>query len=101
MAENTSRKRYSSEVQQNLVRLVIAGGRKCAVVAAEHQVPAASVYAWVRRARLELAEKSLGDKPTMASLQADVARLRRELKDAREQALFLRKTAAFFASQKK
>ena len=101
MAEKNGRNRYSSEAQQNLVRLVIDSGRKCAEVAAEHQVPAACVYAWVRRARLKVAEHSLGAKPTMASLQADVARLRRELKDTRDQALFLRKIAAFFASQKK
>jgi transposase len=100
MGEKAKRRRFSPEIRQNVVKLVMEGGRKCSEVSAEHGVPEASVYAWVRQARLASAEAANGDATSEKSLREENLRLRRELKDARDQALFLRKTAAFFASRK-
>ena len=101
MAEKATRRRFPAEAKKDLVALVIDGGRKCSDVAAEHQVPVASVYAWVRQARLRQAQSEGSGQTSAASLQAENNRLRKELKIAREHALFLRRTAAFFASLKK
>ena len=101
MSEKKTRTRYPIELRQDVVRLVIEGGKKCADVAATHQVPVASVYAWVRHARVEEGVNESTGEPSVVALQADNARLRKELKLARDQALFLRKTAASFASEKK
>lgn len=63
-------------------------------------LPVTSVYAWVKKARLTAADNG-GDGVTTSILQQEVARLRKELKIAKDHVLFLRKTAAFFASEKK
>ena len=100
MIEKRTRQAHSSEIRQDVVKLVIEGGKKCAEVAATHQIPVASVYAWVRQARMHAGAASTGQ-PSLAAVQAENACLRKELKLARERALFLQKTAAFFASEKK
>ena len=100
MSEKKKRTKFSREIRDNVVKLVIDGGQKCADVAAAQHIPLTSVYAWVRQARLNN-EQETGTPANVADLQKDNVRLRRELKIAKDHALFLRKTAAFFASLKK
>ncbi len=64
--------------------MVIDGGRRAADVAASQHLLVASVYAWVKKARLEVELGAAGG-VTVASLQQDNVRLRKELKIAKEQ----------------
>ncbi|RYF47793.1 MAG: hypothetical protein EOO38_11435 [Cytophagaceae bacterium] len=101
MTKNTKRRSFSGETRENAVKLVIEGGRKCSEVAADHDLPEGSVYAWVRQARQGAMLGANDEQSSSSELREENARLRRELKDARDKALFLQKTAAFFATLKK
>ena len=92
------KKTFSKEFKAEITKLVLDGGKKCADVAAEHEVPVASVYSWVKQARTLAADHSAG-KP-LSTEEHEVRRLRREVKELAMENAFLKKTSAYFASQK-
>lgn len=86
MEAKGKRQQFSNEVRSNLVKLVINGGRKASEVAKEHGVPASSVYAWVRQARVDAGElDSVGG--TTAD-RSEIVRLRKGLKERDQELAF-------------
>ena len=92
------RKKYTPEFREQAARLVIETGRPIAHVAAEIGVGEQLLGRWVRLAR-EVAD----DGDTRAVLEADeraeLEHLRRENAELRLDREFLKKAAAFFASE--
>jgi transposase len=90
------RRKFTEEFKADAVKLVRAGGRSIARVAADLDLTETSLREWVRRAEIED-----GQGPPGALTQAEreeLARLRRETKRLRMERDILKK-AAFFAKE--
>ena len=96
----TKRGGYSAEFKLEAIRLFKAGKKPVSQIARELGVPRQQLYNWVRQA-----ERRKGDAPRdvfpghgrQAAAEAEIARLRRELDQAKEDNEILKKAAAFFA----
>jgi transposase len=101
------RRQYAPEFKQEAVRLADAVGLNAA--ADRLGVPRATVGNWARRRRKPDVEPQAtsaplrlvqsGEKRTAAELEAEVARLRRELASQKLDNEILRKAAAYFARE--
>ena len=89
------RKRYSSELQQELVRLIRAG-RTPEEVAREFEPSAQAIRNWVRQADLDDGTRTDGLK---TEEREELARLRRENARLKEEREILSKAAAWFAQE--
>ena len=89
------RKRYSIELQQELVRLVRTG-RTPEQVAAEFEPSAQAIRNWVRQADLDEGTRTDGLK---TEEREELARLRRENARLKEEREILSKAAAWFAQE--
>jgi transposase len=89
------RKRYSAELQQELVRLVRAG-RTPEQVAAEFEPSAQAIRNWVKQAELDEGMRTDGLK---TEEREELARLRRENARLKEEREILSKAAAWFAQE--
>lgn len=90
------RKKYTPEFREQAARLVIETGRPIAHVAAEIGVGEQLLGRWVRQARVD------GDDNGAvldADERAELERLRKENAELRLDRQFLKKAAAFFASE--
>ena len=90
------RKKYTPEFREQAARLVIETGRPVAHVAAEIGVGEQLLGRWVRQARDD------GDDNGAvldADERAELERLRKENSELRLDRQFLKKAAAFFASE--
>lgn len=90
------RKKYTPEFREQAARLVIETGRPIAHVAAEIGVGEQLLGRWVRQAR-----EHGGDNGMVldADERAELERLRKENAELRLDRQFLKKAAAFFASE--
>lgn len=89
------RKRYSTELQQQLVRLVRAG-RRPEDLAGEFEPSAQAIRNWVRQAELDEGTRTDGLK---TEEREELARLRRENARLKEEREILSKAAAWFAQE--
>jgi transposase len=89
------RKRYSTELQQELVRLVRAG-RTPEQLAAEFEPSAQAIRNWVKQAELDEGTRTDGLK---TEEREELARLRRENARLKEEREILSKAAAWFAQE--
>ena len=89
------RKRYSAELQQELVRLVRAG-RSPEELGREFEPSAAAIRNWVKQAELDEGTRSDGLK---TDEREELARLRRENARLKEEREILSKAAAWFAQE--
>jgi transposase len=92
------RKKYTPEFREQAARLVIETGRPTAHVAAEIGVGEQLLGRWVRLAR-EAADGGDTRAVLDADERAELERLRRENAELRLDREFLKKAAAFFASE--
>ena len=92
------RKKYTPEFREQAARLVIETGRPVAHVAAEIGVGEQLLGRWVRQARDAAVS---GDTARVLDVdeRAELERLRRENAELRLDRQFLKKAAAFFASE--
>lgn len=91
----TNRK-FSPEFKAEAVRAVISSSRTVADVAREHGIGAETLRNWVNVYRREHA----GEEPELAeSEKAELARLRKEVRDLKAEREFLGKATAFFAKE--
>jgi len=90
------RKKYTPEFREQAARLVIETGRPVAHVAAEIGVGEQLLGRWVRQVR-----EAAGDTGAVldADERAELERLRKENAELRLDRQFLKKAAAFFASE--
>ena len=89
------RKRYSAELQQELVRLVRAG-RTPEQLATEFEPSAQAIRNWVKQAELDEGTRTDGLK---TEEREELARLRRENARLKEEREILSKAAAWFAQE--
>ena len=89
------RKRYSAELQQELVRLVRAG-RSPEELGREFEPSAAAIRNWVKQAELDEGTRTDGLK---SDEREELARLRRENARLKEEREILSKAAAWFAQE--
>lgn len=89
------RKRYSAELQQELVRLVRAG-RSPEELGREFEPSAAAIRNWVKQAELDEGTRTDGLK---TDEREELARLRRENARLKEEREILSKAAAWFAQE--
>jgi transposase-like protein len=93
---------YSREFKMEAVRLVKTGKKSVTQIAAELGVARQLLHSWVR-----LAERKESHPPTdifpghgkRGAAEAEIARLRKELAQAKEDNEILKKAAAFFARE--
>ena len=89
------RKRYSAELQQELVRLARTG-RSAEELGREFEPSAQAIRNWVKRAELDEGSRTDGLK---SEDREELARLRRENARLREEREILSKAAAWFAQE--
>ena len=89
------RKRYSAELQQELVRLARAG-RSPEELGREFEPSAAAIRNWVKQAELDEGTRTDGVK---TDEREELARLRRENARLKEEREILSKAAAWFAQE--
>lgn len=92
----SQRRRYSPEFRREAALLVIETDRPIAAVAREIGVSAGPLEKWVK---CERERAGSADGRCEADLRKEVARLRKELAEARLDNEFLSKAAAFFAQK--
>lgn len=87
-----SSKRYTEEFKTEAVKQVTERGHPVAEVAARIGVSGHSLYQWVKRYSATPAEQKASDEQ-----QAEIRRLKAELKRVTEERDILKKAAAYFA----
>ncbi len=87
-----SNKRYTDEFKAEAVKQVTVRGHTVADVAARLDVSAHSLYQWMKRFGIPPAERKVSD-----DQQAEIRRLKAELKRVSEERDILKKAATYFA----
>lgn len=93
------RRQFKPEFKAEIVRLVLEGGQAVPQVCAEHELNPATVYGWVRQAKVDLGQGPEGAWTTEE--REELSRLRKELKEVKRERDFLQSAAAYFAKVKK
>ena len=91
------RRRYADDFKQDAVRLVVDEGYSFKAAAQAVGVCDQTLRTW--HAKLAPEPEPCGDDATLAELQAENKRLRRELKRAEMEREILRKATAYFAKE--
>ncbi len=95
---SVSRRKYSPEFKETVVREVIDGSRPVAAVAKANGLVEQTVGNWVRQYRADHA----GDEPDLTlSERARLKELEREVRELRMENEFLGKATAFFAKKQR
>jgi transposase len=90
------RRSFTEEFKAGAVRLVLDEGKSISQVGRDLDVAQSVVGNWVKQAR---ADRSQGKAGLTTEERAELTRLRREVKDLRQQRDILKKAAAFFARE--
>lgn len=90
------RRSFTEEFKAGAVRLVLDEGKSISQVGRDLDVAQSVVGNWVKQAR---ADRSHGKTGLTTEERAELTRLRREVKDLRQQRDILKKAAAFFAKE--
>ncbi len=94
MAERRTRRRFTHEYKAQAVQRLIESGRPLADIAMELDVSPGQLSQWRNE---QLAAGSAEARAQKKADEAEMLRLRREVKRLEEENLILRKAAAFFA----
>jgi transposase len=95
-AKKRPRRSFTEEFKAGAVRLVLDEGKTVSQVGRDLDVAQSVIGNWVKQAR---ADRSEGKTGLTTEERAELARLRREVKDLRLQRDILKKAAAFFAKE--
>ena len=95
-AKKRPRRSFTEEFKVGAVRLVLDEGKTVSQVGRDLDVTQSVIGNWVKQAR---ADRSDGKTGLTTEERAELARLRREVKDLRLQRDILKKAAAFFAKE--
>lgn len=85
-----SGKRYSAEFKTDAVRQVIEGKQPVPATAAKLGITTHSLYAWIKQS---------GTHPTARQPDAEIRRLKKDLKRVTEERDALKKAAAYFIAR--
>jgi transposase len=101
MASSAKRRRYSEQYRRDAARLVIDSGRSLRDVGAELGVNSETLRRWVLDERgREEAAKVDAEEPLSFNERFELEELRRRNAQLEKDVEFLKKAAAFFASEK-
>src|SRR6266404_1313925 len=90
------RRSFTDEFKAGAVRLVLDEGKTIPQVARDLDLTQSALRSWVERAR---ADRSKGRTGLTSEERAELARLRKEVRELRMQRDILKKAAAFFAKE--
>jgi transposase len=90
---------YTAEFQAEAVRLVVEEGLSLAETARRISVPKGTLTNWVMKARKGQPLTVAPGRAPVSELEAENARLRRELVEARMERDLLKKATAYFARE--
>ncbi len=98
MANKKPRRRrsFTPEFKTEVVALVRQSGRSVGTVAREMDLTETAVREWVRQAERDEGKRADG---LSSAERAEMARLRKELREAREERDILKRAVAFFARE--
>src|SRR5438876_8194850 len=91
-----TRRSFSDEFKAGAVRLVLDESKTIPQVARELDLTQSALRTWVERAR---ADRSKGKTGLTSEERAELARLRKEVRELRMEREILKKAAAFFAKE--
>ena len=91
------KRRFTPAFRAEVVKLVTEGGKTSSQVARDHSLGAGLVANWVRQAKIDAGD---GSSLSLTSAEREeLSRARKDLRELRRENDFLKKTAAWFASQ--
>lgn len=93
-AGKRARRSFTEEFKRGAVRLVLDEGKTIGAVARELDLTPSALGSWVKRAR---ADRTKGKSGLTSEERAELARLRKEVRELRMERDILKKAAAFFA----
>ena len=96
MAERRARRSFTDEFKNGAVRLVLEQGKTIAQVARDLELTASALTQWVGRAR---ADRTKGKTGLTTEERAELAKLRKEVRELKMERDILKKCAALFARQ--
>jgi transposase len=91
-----ARRQFTPEFKAGAVRLVLDEGKTIAQVARDLDLTASSLTLWVKHAR---ADRNGGKTGLTTEERAELAKLRKEVRELRIERDILKKAAAFFAKE--
>jgi transposase len=91
-----ARKKYTQEYKDEAVELVVSSGRPIAEIARDLGINEATLGGWVSRAK---ESGKVKEKPLGAGERAELEAAREEIRRLKMERDFLKKAAAWFASQ--
>ena len=94
--ERRQRRSFTDEFKAGAVRLVLDEGKTIAQVARDLDLTASALGGWVEQAR---ADRSKGKTGLTTEERAELARLKKEVRELRMERDILKKAAAFFAKE--
>ncbi len=102
MAEEKARRKrrsFTAEFKAEVVKLVLAGGKSAGQVARDLDLTETAVRHWVKQAQADSGKGPPGALTTAE--KEELAQLRKEVRELREDREILKKAAAFFAKHQK
>jgi transposase len=88
------RRSFSEEFKEQTVRLVLEEGKPIARVARDLDLTASALTEWVKRAR---ADRTRGKTGLTTAEREELAKLKKEVRELKQERDILKKAAAFFA----
>lgn len=92
----STRRKFTPEYKAEAVQFVVTSGRPVAEIARSLGIVEATLGNWVAKAR---ENGEFTERPLEVSERAELERLRKEIQQVKMERDFLKKAAAFFASQ--
>jgi transposase len=93
------RRSFTDEFKAEVVRKVLAGGKTAGQIARDLDLTETAVRKWVKQSQIDRGKGPPGALTTAE--REELARLRKENRELREDREILKKAAAFFAKQHK
>ena len=90
---------YTPELREEAVKLVLAQGLTLGEAAKRIAIPMGTLATWVKAAKRGDNKVSAPGSRTVPELEAEVAKLRRELAETRMERDIVKKAAAYFARE--
>ena len=88
-------RRYTASLKSEAVRQVVEQSKDVSEVARRLGIARNTLYRWI-----EIAEASPGEPMKRVKAESELARLKREIAELREENSFLKKAAAYFAKER-
>jgi transposase len=95
----TKPRTYTPELREEAVKLVLAQGLTLGEASKRIAIPMATLATWVKAAKLGNGSVTAPGSRTVPELEAEVAKLRKELAETRMERDIVKKAAAYFAQE--